>query len=79
MAEESNVIVAEPSYSRRDVAQAQQAQPTSLIQAIAAAASDPRIDMDRAERLFRMQREMVRDEAKAAYHAAMSRAQARII
>lgn len=73
--EAKGVVVAEPTYSRREAV----AQPTSLIQAISAAASNPHVDMDRAERLFRMHQEMAASEAKTAFNAAMARAQAKMV
>jgi hypothetical protein len=52
--------------------------PRSLIEAIATAASNPNVDMDRAERMFRMHQEMVKAEAETAFNAALARAQSRM-
>lgn len=51
---------------------------TSLLQAITQAASNPQVDVDKVERLFKMHQEMVAKEAEAAFNAALARAQARI-
>ncbi len=73
---EKNGIAVVEDPQRRQVAQ--QAQPTTLLAAIAAAASNPAMDMDRAERLFKMHQELVAREAEAAWNAAMARAQQKI-
>lgn len=54
------------------------AAPGNLLQAIAVAASNPAMDMDRAERLFKMHQELVAKQAEADWNAAMARAQAKI-
>jgi len=51
---------------------------TSLVQALAAAAADPRTDMDKMERLFAMHQAMLRRQAEVAFNDAMAKAQAEI-
>lgn len=48
----------------------------TLLNVIAQAAADPTFDLDRLERLFAMQRQVLADEAKNAFQAAMAQAQA---
>lgn len=74
----SPLIVPEPSYSKRDLPAIQLPQATSLVQALAAAAADPRTDMDKMERLFVMHQTMVKQQAEASFNDAMARAQAKI-
>jgi hypothetical protein len=50
--------------------------PTSLLQAIAVAASNPAFDVDKVERLWAMQQQIVAQQTKASWNAAMARAQA---
>ena len=57
----------------------QQANATTLLTAIAAAASNPAADIDKMERLFAMHEQMVKREAEMAFNAAFSRAQARMV
>lgn len=52
---------------------------TSLLQALTQAASSPRVNIEKLERLFAMHQQMVAKEAEAAFNAAMARAQARIV
>lgn len=52
---------------------------TSLLQAIAGAAANPEADIEKMERLFAMHQKMVAQEAEAAFNAALSRAQSRIV
>lgn len=47
----------------------------SLLSVIAQAAADPTFDLERLERLFAMQRQVLADEAKVAYQLAMAEAQ----
>ena len=54
-------------------------QATSLLDAISRAAADPATDMDKMERLFAMHQQMVKGEQEAAFNAAMSRAQAKML
>jgi len=54
-------------------------QATSLLQAITSAASNPQTDIEKMERLFKMHQEMVKQDAEAAFNAAMARAQAKIV
>lgn len=49
---------------------------TSLLQAIATAASNPAVDLDKVERLFKIHEAVVAREAEMAFNAAFSRAQA---
>jgi hypothetical protein len=73
--EQSGLAVVE-SQKRGLVAHAQ---PSNLLEAIALAASNPAMDMDRAERLFKMHQELVAQQAKAEFNGAMARAQAKIL
>ena len=57
----------------------QTANATTLLTAIAAAASNPAADIDKMERLFAMHEQMVKREAEAAFNAALARAQALMI
>lgn len=52
---------------------------TSLMQALASAASSPGTDMDKMERLFAMHQTMVKQQAETEFNAAMARAQAKIV
>lgn len=52
---------------------------TTLVQALAAAASDPRTDMDKMERLFKMHQAMLAQQAETAFNTAMARAQEKIL
>src|SRR3990167_6860376 len=51
---------------------------TSLLQAITTAASNPQVDIEKMERLFAMHQQMVKQEAEAAFNAAMARVQAQL-
>ena len=51
---------------------------SSLLQALTAAASNPKTDIEKMERLFKMHQEMVKTQAEAAFNAALARAQKRI-
>jgi hypothetical protein len=78
--EKSVIELAPESYSRRnDLSAIPQTQAVTLVQALVTAAADPRTDMDKMERLYRMHREMLATEAEAAFHGAMARAQARMV
>lgn len=76
---EPNVIEVSP-YSRKEdrAMPAVQAQPTSLLQAITTAASNPAMDLDKIERLFALHEKVVAREAEAAFNDAMAKAQAEI-
>jgi hypothetical protein len=52
------------------------AQPTSLLEAISRAASDPAMDMDKVERLFKMHEAMQKQQAEVAFNTALAQAQA---
>lgn len=52
------------------------ANPTSLLNFVAQAVSDPNIDVAKLEALLRMQREIVADEAKTEFNVALHAAQA---
>jgi len=54
-------------------------EPLSMLNFIAAAVSDPAVDVRKLETLLRMQRELQADEAKRAYHRAMTAAQAAMV
>lgn len=67
------VLVAGESFSKREALPATVVpQPANLIQALAVAATDPRMDVDRVERLWVMHKEMAELAAKQAFVAAMS-------
>lgn len=66
-----------PYSSRTEVAAPVQ-QPANLMQALATAAADPRMDVEKVERLFAMHKEMMDREAEAAFNDALARAQARV-
>lgn len=53
--------------------------PTTLMGALAAAAADPRMDVEKVERLFAMHKELQAREAEQAFNDAMARAQANIL
>lgn len=72
------IVVPDQSYSKREAQLPAQAQPANLMQALAAAAADPRMDVDKVERLFAMHKEMMAREAEAAFNDAMARAQANV-
>lgn len=74
-AEKGLIIVEE----RRREEEPAQLPATSLVQALAAAASDPRTDMDKMERLFKMHQTMIAQQAETDFNAAMARSQAKIV
>lgn len=49
--------------------------PASLLEVIAQAVCDPRMDIEKMERLFQLQKEIVAEERKVAFDAALSRLQ----
>ncbi len=50
-----------------------QEKPQNLLQVIAAAVADPRCDVDKMERLLAMQQQIIADERRTAFMAAMAR------
>jgi hypothetical protein len=50
----------------------------SLIEAISRAAADPKVDIEKMERLYKMAADIRAKEAEAAFNAALARAQAKI-
>lgn len=78
VSEASPIVVPEPSYSKRDAPVPLQ-QPATLMQALAIAAGDPRMDVAKVERLYAMHKEMMAREAEAAFNDAMARAQAQVV
>ena len=52
--------------------------PASMLQVIARAASDPRVDVDKMQALLQMQRELMADQARAEFNDAMARLQPRL-
>jgi hypothetical protein len=67
-----NVIVkADGKLATRD----REPQPTSLLEVITRAAKDPDIDVGKMERLVELSRSIKRDEAEAAFNAAMAACQ----
>ena len=73
--EAPKLIVPEP---RRESA-LPASQPANLVQALAIAAADPRMDVAKVERLYAMHKEMMAREAESAFNDAMARAQANIV
>lgn len=80
VAEDSKIIVAEPIGGRREAGTGvATTQPSSLMQALAVAAADPRMDVAKVERLFAMHKELQDREAAQAFADAIARAQASIL
>lgn len=52
--------------------------PANLLDVIARAAADPRVDMDKMERLLAMQERVMADQRKTAFFSALARLQARL-
>ena len=77
--DQSRIVVAEQSYSKRGLPAVETPQATSLIQAIAVASANPNVDMDKMERLFAMHKQVVAMEAESAFNAAMARAQEKML
>lgn len=78
-AEPSRIVVPDrPRSQRGEEALLPAQQPTSLVQALAVAAADPRMDVAKVERLYAMHKEMMAREAEAAFNDAMARAQANV-
>ncbi len=76
------IEVSDEHFSRNDeraLPTVQGPQPTSLMQAITMAASNPAMDMDKIERLFAMHQKVLAQEAEAAFNDAMARAQKNMI
>lgn len=71
--EELNLVPVEPSLP-----QERKVQPTTLLGVIAQAATDPRCDIDKMERLLAMQQAVMKDQREAAYKAALARLQAKL-
>lgn len=70
----------EQSYSKREPGGALVVPaPANLMQALAAAAADPRMDVDKVERLFAMHKELQDREAAQAFNDALAKAQAGIV
>lgn len=72
------IVVPDQPYSKREAQLPAQAQPANLMQALAAAAADPRMDVDKVERLFAMHKELIDREAAQAFNDAMAHAQANV-
>ena len=80
VAEDSKIIVAEPIGGRRETGTGlSTTQPGNLMQALAVAAADPRMDVAKVERLFAMHKELQDREAAQAFADAISRAQSSIL
>lgn len=78
-APESQVIVAGDSFSKRtDTPAPASPQTSNLMQALAAAAANPAMDVAKVERLYVMHKEMMEREAEMAFNDAMAKAQAGI-
>ncbi len=54
------------------------AKPTSLIHAIAQAVADPRCDVDKMRALFELQKDILAEEHRIAFNAALARLQAKL-
>lgn len=67
----SVIVKADGRLATRDLEQ----QPASLLEVITRAAKDPDIDVSKMERLVELSRSIKRDEAEAAFNAAMSACQ----
>jgi hypothetical protein len=76
--EGKQIVVPDQPYSQR-TAVAAPGQPANLMQALAVAAADPRMDVAKVERLYAMHKEMMDREAEAAFNDAMARAQAKVV
>lgn len=74
----SQLVVADAPYSKRQEVTAPAAQPTNLMQALAIAAADPRMDVGKVKELWVMHKEMMDRAASEAFNDALSRAQANI-
>lgn len=76
----SQIVVERGPYSSRNGEQlpATQGDKRTLLEALAAAATDPRTDVAKIERLWAISKEMMALEREAAFNDAMARAQARI-
>lgn len=76
--EESKIVVADAPYSKREELVHTGAQPTNLMQALAIAAADPRMELVKVQGLWAMHKEMMDRAAEGAFIDAMARAQAKI-
>lgn len=74
----SQLVVADTPYSKRQEVAAPAAQPANLMQALAIAAADPRMDVGKVKELWVMHKEMMDRAASEAFNDALSRAQANI-
>ncbi|MDZ4250647.1 MAG: ERF family protein, partial [Candidatus Nanopelagicales bacterium] len=74
--EPTRIEVPEPSFSKRDVPAVSQVAPTNLMQALAIAAADPRMDVAKVKELYAIHKEMMDREAELAFSDAMAKAQA---
>lgn len=74
----SGIVVPDQSYSKRTEVAAPGAQPANLMQALAVAAGDPRMDLAKVQGLWAMHKEMMDREAAQAFADSLARAQARI-
>lgn len=61
---------------KREAVEPPVAGPTAVLSVIASAASDPRVDIDKLERLLQMQERMLGRQAEQEFNQAMNRAQA---
>ena len=75
----TELVVERGPYSKREETQlAPQSQPANLMQALAVAAGDPRMDIAKVKELWAMHKEMMDRESAQAFADAMAKAQARI-
>ena len=76
---ESRIIVEEGPHSKRETLPAVAVpQPSNLMQALAVAASDPRMDVAKVKELFAMHKELQDREAAQAFADATAKAQANV-
>jgi hypothetical protein len=78
-AEKSNIIVQEQVGGGPRQTGLATTQPGTLMQALAVAAADPRMDVAKVERLFAMHKELQDREAEQAFANALARAQSQIV
>lgn len=79
----SDIIEVSP-FSRKEereraLSAVEAAQPTSLLQAITNAATNPAMDIEKVERLFAMHQKIVAQQAEQAFNDALARAQRNIV
>jgi hypothetical protein len=76
--QDARIVVPDAPYSKREEVAAPASQPANLMQALAIAAADPRMDVSKVKELWAMHKEMMDRAASEAFNDAMSRAQTNI-